>query len=101
MASSRLAGGVGDSSAGRQLTKWQTALLIGVPLTALSLAGIALFLYLRRRSRRLIEIEVDEDRIATPVLPEDRTVDGKTGNAEDRAEDGEVDEPPELVRCTL
>ena len=104
MASSRLAGAVGDSSAGRQLTKWQTALLIGVPLAALSVAGVALFLYLRRRrgaNNRPPSIEIaEEDGSATPVLPEERAVSEEGAGAEDKGADKE-DEPPELVRCSV
>ena len=66
-----LIGGVKAQAAGssRELTKWQTALLVGVPLAAVAVAGAAILFYLRRRRRRrLVEEEVPvEDRSATPV----------------------------------
>lgn len=95
------AGGVGESSTGRQLTKWQTALLLGVPLAALSVAGVALFLYLRRR--RGVErhplaptIEVgsqEKNGSATPVPP--------VVNGGEQEEPEAEALPAEPVRCRL
>ena len=42
-------GGVAGSESGKGLTKWQLALLVGVPLAAVAIGGAAIALYLRRR----------------------------------------------------
>ena len=54
------------SESGKGLTKWQLALLVGVPLAAVAVSGAAIALYLRRRRQAATAPSRSE---VEPVIP--------------------------------
>lgn len=70
---------------GKRLSKWEAALLIGVPLAAVALGGMAVYLFLRRRRQ-----QVSSDPSREPAVSPPGSVSSESGAPATADKDGKV-----------